>query len=235
MHHVIHPRASVSADKPWWPAPPPHHVDPRARVVGMARPTRVYVNPSTPRPEDAPLFALHVLRVLTDSRGWSQQRPLRVTRRRKAADIVVSLVDEAELVRRFQDLGRPDLVGMSATVMTARPVHIWINNGRWHRGADKGVTVRDARGRVAHHTVTALHIYRTYLLNHELGHALGLGHAPPQGQRCSIMTQQTKTLPRDCWFQAWPSAAQLERVAGGRMGTSSSGRGLLGKPVRSGR
>lgn len=172
----------------------------------------VFIDPDTPREEDAALFTLFVVHVVTDARGWRTGRALHITRRREKADIIVSLVDDEVLSERFRTLGRGDLKGMSATTMGRRPAQVWINARRWKQGPDRRVTVRDAQGVPITCDSLRLHVYRTYVLNHELGHALGLPHAPPRDGHCSIMTQQTKTLPGDCWFQAWPDRRQLTKL-----------------------
>ena len=66
-----------------------------------------------------------------------------------------------------------------------------INAIRWTRGA---VSFGDD-----------LAAYRIYVINHEIGHSLGLGHAacPGPGRKAPVMLQQTIGLD-GCTANPWP-------------------------------
>lgn len=67
-----------------------------------------------------------------------------------------------------------------------------INVDRWKHGS-KGF-------------VGPLHVYRRYVLNHEVGHALGYAHraCPRRGARAPVMQQQT-IATRPCRANGWPA------------------------------
>lgn len=107
---------------------------------------------------------------------------------------------------RFRSIGRR---GGRFTVTLARPARVaafWpctarfschagglvmINSWRWRRGAGS------YRGRLGE--------YRRHVINHEVGHALGFGHATcsRRGAPAPVMQQQSKGLA-GCRARAWP-------------------------------
>lgn len=153
---------------------------------------RVYID------DDAPLEFRRQVRSIMDRSKWQPLVKWAASRRQRAS-VVVRLAAPADiesLVRQQAPQEWPRLRGFSVTQFahwdTASVV--LINSDRWQHGPDRDVCVRDERGNAVTNPRDALFLYRQYVLNHELGHALGLGHIPPRVDgRCSIMTQQTVT------------------------------------------
>ncbi|MFF5259747.1 DUF3152 domain-containing protein [Actinomadura viridis] len=131
-------------------------------------------------------FAAVVHRVLNDPRGWGHGGTLRFQRvSRGPVSFRVSLSSPALTDRMCLPLhthGRLSCHSGGRAVLNAR---------RWDEGAPS------YRGDLA--------AYREYLVNHEVGHALGHGHerCPGRGLEAPVMVQQTKSL-YGCRANPWP-------------------------------
>jgi hypothetical protein len=138
-------------------------------------------------PFDADGFADDVHRILNDERGWGHDGSVRFER-----------VDDDTAEFRVS-LSSPDLTDEQCyPLLTRGEVSCWngsraiINAQRWGVGAETyGADVLS---------------YREYLINHEVGHALGHGHVncPVAGAPAPTMVQQTKSL-QGCEPNPWPA------------------------------
>lgn len=135
---------------------------------------------------DLALLAAEVRAALHDPRSWARDRTMQQVAEPSRASIRVVLatpdtVDEL--------CGR---VGLD----TAGIYSCWngrfamLNAWRWENGADG---------------FPDLTTYRTYLVNHEVGHGLGFGHVgcPGDGLLAPVMMQQSKGL-ESCTANGWP-------------------------------
>lgn len=87
---------------------------------------------------------------------------------------------------------RADLCGSSnITVSCRNGENVVINSARWIEGVE--------------HWDSTLDEYRYYVINHEVGHALGHGHVvcPEEGEPSPVMAQQTFQLA-GCVGNGWP-------------------------------
>ncbi len=139
---------------------------------------------------DAAAVTAQVDEVLADPEGWT--RSGRVAFRRVDRDPAMRVV-----------VARP-----ATTDRLCAPL---VTHGRWSCNQGDRVVLngrRWSRG-VAHWTV-GLGSYRRMLVNHEVGHRLGLGHAtcPRPGARAPVMLQQSIAL-RGCRPGSRPRAAEL--------------------------
>jgi hypothetical protein len=138
--------------------------------------------------EDPRAFAAAVERVLFDQRGWGGGG--RLSFQRVSSGPVAFRVTLAS-PRTTNRLCAPlDTGGIYSCYHAGRSV---LNAMRWRDGAR--AYPRD------------LASYRTYMVNHEVGHALGHGHrhACGPGGLAPVMMQQTKSL-YGCRQNVWPLA-----------------------------
>jgi hypothetical protein len=140
--------------------------------------------------EDPKAFAAAVERVLFDQRGWGGGG--RLSFQRVSSGPVAFRVTLAS-PRTTDRLCAPlDTGGIYSCYHAGRSV---LNAMRWRDGAA-----------AYPHDLTS---YRTYMVNHEVGHALGHGHrySCGSGGLAPVMMQQTKSL-YGCRQNVWPLAAE---------------------------
>lgn len=135
---------------------------------------------------DPALLATEVRAALHDARSWARDRTMQQVADPSRARIRVVLATPATV---DELCGR---VGLD----TAGVYSCWngrfaaLNAWRWENGADG---------------FPDLTTYRTYLVNHEVGHGLGFGHVgcPGDGALAPVMMQQSKGLDV-CTANGWP-------------------------------
>lgn len=145
-------------------------------------------------------FARVVDATLNDPRGWSLGGTVRFERG-SAASFQVTIAAPS-VVGRFG--------GCSAYYSCRVGRHVLINADRW------------AHATAAFPGEGLRHVYRQMVLNHEVGHALGFGHAHCSGPggMAPVMQQQSKGL-QGCKANPWPLSGERSALAA-----------RLGVPVR---
>jgi hypothetical protein len=142
--------------------------------------------------EDGQAFAAAVQKTLADPRSWGSKGAMAFQRVDSGrVDFRVSLTSSLT-VRRLCGYTLP----FETSCYNGELGRAVINDARWVRGA---VAYRDDLAQ-----------YRLYVINHEVGHALGNGHRPcsKAGALASVMMQQTLGLTTpgigDCRANPWP-------------------------------
>jgi hypothetical protein len=131
-------------------------------------------------------FAAVVERIAFDHRGWTA-----------SGRVALQRVDSGPASFRVSLASPATVDAACAPLRTVGRFSCWngasalINVWRWHAGA--AAYGEDLIG------------YRTYLVSHEVGHALGHGHVdcPGSGQRAPVMMQQTISVG-ECAANPWP-------------------------------
>lgn len=182
------PRATAAAEPTSFPQSGPGTFRTADAVAvdgsGSARDRRYTVEVEDGLPQDRARFAQDVARVLGSERGWRSDG-WSFTQVERGADVRVMLAS-------------PDTVDrLCAPLLTRGEVscrsgdRVVLNVKRWVRGVP--YYPDDLAG------------YRTYLVNHEVGHALGKYHVgcPAPGAKAPVMLQQSKGL-QGCVKNPWP-------------------------------
>ncbi|MBY8873954.1 DUF3152 domain-containing protein [Micromonospora sp. PLK6-60] len=155
--------------------------------AGPLRRYRVAVEQDSGRDPDA--FAAQVDDVLGDARSWTASGELRVQRvaDADAADFTVYLATPGTSEQMCAEGG----LHTEGYTSCRLPGRVIINLARWMDGVpDYGAP---------------LAVYRTYVINHEVGHEFGELHqaCPRPGAPAPVMQQQTYGLD-GCVANAWP-------------------------------
>jgi putative cell wall-binding protein len=153
---------------------------------GTLRTFSLEVEPATG--EDLFSFAEEVEGILADPRGWTGRGTVRFQRVEPGRAQVRILLARPATVDRL----------CAGVANTAGRYSCWsgrfaaLNLDRWRTGA-------------THRFDAPLSVYRGYLVNHEVGHALGHGHVgcPAPGALAPVMMQQSKGTGQ-CRPNAWP-------------------------------
>lgn len=158
---------------------------------------RVWIEPG--QKTNAREFQQHVQAVLCDARGWLGSGTVRFRFDPKGAK-KISLRSSSETERRCtQILGRPS----GSYFSCAGRNEAVLNAARWFGGS------RYLTGSVA--------TYRQMLVNHEVGHLLGMRHrgCPGKGRAAPVMMQQSKGL-HGCFQNQWPTRSEERALPWGR-------------------
>lgn len=144
-------------------------------------------------------FASLVERVLGDPRGWSQKRRFAQAKPGETPSFWVVLASPPNVDRLCAPLRTEGTYSCGLTGIAV------INAVRWRDGP-----VETARQAWSNESIES---YRTMVLNHEVGHVLGLGHqgCKSPGAPASIMAQQTIDL-KGCSPNPWPRDEDLTLI-----------------------
>ncbi|MCC5035402.1 DUF3152 domain-containing protein [Streptomyces sp. WAC 00631] len=166
-----------------------------AEGTGKGQVVRYRVDVEKDLPLDGDLFAEAVHRTLNDERSWSRGGARTFDRVTGAdADFVITLASPGTTGVWCAKSGLDTTVDNVSCDSASTP-RVLINAYRWARGSK--TFGDDIAG------------YRQMLINHEVGHRLGLNHrsCTAQGALAPVMMQQTKSLSSagiTCQPNAWP-------------------------------
>ena len=139
------------------------------------------------------MFSYDVIAILNMRDSWLRFSTWDRTLEKDKSDFQIYLVPEENIVK---DHGK-SFKGLSVAALGGPWIHI--NYNRWKNGSVE--------------SKLSLHEYRIYLINHEVGHLLGLEHPKkPTSGPCPVMWQQTKSQPPGTTKNIFPTKKELTQV-----------------------
>ena len=130
--------------------------------------------------------------ILNDERGWASLGYNFVyVKSTESPYIIFEKRSNTYINTKFSH--RPELAGLSVTVRTPQCSTIYINARNWVAPPKSFDGTRTT--------------YRQYVIQHELGHALGYIHTTPSTKdtKCPVMYQQTRGTRGICKSNPWVS------------------------------
>lgn len=145
---------------------------------------------------DATAYAKTVVANLTDARGWQDRDRVRFV------NVTPAQAKSGTKPDLRITLASPDTTDRLCAPLQTRGQVSCHNGGRVVLNARRWLLGADAYGK-------DVDTYRIYLVNHEVGHGIGHGHAQcgGKGKPAPVMMQQTYGLD-GCSAWPWPSAKQ---------------------------
>jgi hypothetical protein len=156
-------------------------------AAGPGTPLRYTLKIEAGLPLDGAAIATQVHAILTDRRGWQPIEGVAFARTGGAADfeLIIASPDLTDrLCYPLDTIGQLSCRNGNKVILNARR---WATAVPWYPD---------------------MNAYRTYLVNHEVGHRLGHGHktCPSPGAPAPVMVQQSKSL-YGCRANPWPSVS----------------------------
>ncbi|HST85913.1 MAG TPA: DUF3152 domain-containing protein [Kineosporiaceae bacterium] len=178
--------AGLRSEKVAWSGSGKLRIVPGNRAApGKGRIYRVRIEVEVGLDIDRAAFARFVMATLNDKRSWTENGRRRFARTDGKADFRVVLASpktSAAICQPLQTFGKLSCRNGDAAVLTT---YRWTKAIPEYKGNHDG--------------------YRHYVINHEVGHALGHGHeyCAGKGRIAPVMMQQTKGL-KGCKPNPWP-------------------------------
>jgi predicted Zn-dependent protease len=119
--------------------------------------------------------------------GWNKKYNLIRTYDKSRADIILNITPRHEMIKTHPpEIVNGEPIYFSYTLYTSHPKIIHIDEDNWKFGVRR--------------SGLSLEKYREYVINHEIGHALGYDHVLCRDKKCSVMYQSTRGCPNECGY-----------------------------------